>query len=82
MDGDDETMTTVDLKLVEDLVDFILWDTPTSLFPTAARVRAMIGELQARPDVESPIVQDAIAECRRFLEPWPPTDTAGPDTSA
>ena len=59
---------TLPLAEVEDLVDFILWDTPTSMFPTAAQVILMLTELAARDDAADPIVQAAIAQCWNFLE--------------
>lgn len=51
-----------------ELVDFILWDTPTSMIPTPAKVCVMLAELAARTDAVDPIVQAAMAECWGFLE--------------
>ena len=59
---------TLPLNEVEDVVDMVLWDTPTSLIPTAAKVVLMLAELAARDDVADPIVQAAIAQCWDFLE--------------
>lgn len=63
-----ENMTTLELEYVEGVVDFILWDTPTSMIPTKERVIEIVDELRARPDVDNSIVQAALAECDRFLE--------------
>lgn len=61
------TMATMELRYVEEVVDFILWDTPTSMIPTIDRVWEMVGELAARQDAVDPIVQAALMECWKFL---------------
>lgn len=61
------TMTTMELEYVEEVIDFILWDTPTSLFPTYERVWQLSAELASRSDVADPIVQAALVECWKFL---------------
>ena len=62
------SFTTLPLREVEDLVDFILWDTPTSLIPTPERVCRLMAELLARKDAGHPVVVAAIAEAWRFLD--------------
>ncbi len=47
--------------------DFILWDTPTSMIPTHARVWEIAADLASRRDVADPIVQAALIECWKFL---------------
>ena len=61
------TMVTMELGYVEGVVDFILWDTPTTMIPTAGRVWDLARELLARPDVADPIVQRSLAQCWVFL---------------
>lgn len=62
-----ETMETMELKYVEEVVDFILWDTPTSMFPTTERVWRLVKELAARGDAADPILQAAMDQCWDFL---------------
>ncbi len=61
------TMATMELRYVEEVIDFILWDTPTSMIPTHARVWEIAAELASRSDVADPIVQAALTECWKFL---------------
>lgn len=75
----DNSMTTMELEYVEGVVDFMLWDTPTSLLPTEARVRRLVEELKARPDAGCLIVQAALAECDRFFEMGAPLIPIDPD---
>ncbi len=63
------SFTTLPLREVENLVDFILWDTPTSMIPTPERVCRLLAELLARDDAGHPVVVAAIAEAWRFLDP-------------
>ena len=58
---------TLQLGEVDELVEFILWDTPTSMFPTPAKVCIILAELAIRADVADPIIQAAVAECWDFL---------------
>lgn len=51
------------------LVDFILWDTPTSMIPTIERVCRMMAGLMARDDTGHPVVIAAVAEVWRFFDP-------------
>lgn len=62
------SFTTLPLREVEDLVDFILWDTPTSMIPTPERMCRLMAELLARDDAEHPVVVAAVAEAWRFLD--------------
>ena len=65
---EDGWWATLPLDEVDEVVDFVLWDTPASMVPTPAKVCGMLAELAARADVADPIVQAAIAECWSFLE--------------
>ena len=65
-----DSFTTLPLREVEDLVDFILWDTPTSMIPTPERVCRLMAELMARDDAGHPVVVAAIAQAWRFLDPY------------
>jgi hypothetical protein len=62
------SFTTLPLHEIEDVVDFTLWDTPTSMIPTLERVCRLLAELVARDDAGHPVVVAAIAEAWRFLD--------------
>ena len=62
------SFTTLPLREVEELVDFILWDTPTSMIPTPEQVCRLMAELLARDDAEHPVVAAAVAEAWQFLD--------------
>ncbi|MGI4794292.1 MAG: hypothetical protein ACRYF2_04710 [Janthinobacterium lividum] len=68
MQDADNSMTNMEIEYVEEIIDFILWDTPTSMIPTSERVWQIAGELLARQDAASSIVQAAVVECWKFLD--------------
>lgn len=76
-ENDRDGFGTMPLAEVEDVLDFMLWSSPTTMLPTPELATIWLGDLRGRPDAGAPEIQRAIANVLDYLTDDTPAQADG-----